>query len=146
MVESRVQVVLLACKEDMVSPAILIESADLKIIETVDGVKMVASNAISFLALLMSVNNIQLHFESHNGPVRHMVHSPCSPAFITCSDDYRARFWYRRNKNTVAAAEKFEYLDIEVNSETEAANTSTRSWIQETLTTSEQPPAAKWHS
>lgn len=26
-----------------------------------------------------------------------MVHSPCSPAFITCSDDYRARFWYRRN-------------------------------------------------
>ncbi|XP_050727777.1 cleavage stimulation factor subunit 1-like isoform X3 [Eriocheir sinensis] len=33
----------------------------------------------------------------HNGPVRHMVHSPCSPAFITCSDDYRARFWYRRN-------------------------------------------------
>ncbi|XP_050718351.1 cleavage stimulation factor subunit 1-like [Eriocheir sinensis] len=33
----------------------------------------------------------------HNGPVQHMVHSPCSPAFITCSDDYRARFWYRRN-------------------------------------------------
>ncbi|XP_050737746.1 cleavage stimulation factor subunit 1-like isoform X2 [Eriocheir sinensis] len=33
----------------------------------------------------------------HNGPVRHMVHSPCSPAFITCSDDYWARFWYRRN-------------------------------------------------
>ena len=33
----------------------------------------------------------------HNGPVRHMVHSPCSPAFITCSDDFRARFWYRRN-------------------------------------------------
>ncbi|XP_076056650.1 cleavage stimulation factor subunit 1 Cst50 [Oratosquilla oratoria] len=33
----------------------------------------------------------------HNGPVRHMVHSPCSPSFITCSDDFRARFWYRRN-------------------------------------------------
>lgn len=33
----------------------------------------------------------------HNGPVRHMVHSPCSPAFVTCSDDFRARFWYRRN-------------------------------------------------
>ncbi|MPC53380.1 Mesencephalic astrocyte-derived neurotrophic factor [Portunus trituberculatus] len=48
--ESRVQVVLLACKEDTVSPAFLIESADLKIVETVDGVKMVASNAISFLA------------------------------------------------------------------------------------------------
>uniref|UniRef100_A0A2P2I6D6 Cleavage stimulation factor 50 kDa subunit n=1 Tax=Hirondellea gigas TaxID=1518452 RepID=A0A2P2I6D6_9CRUS len=33
----------------------------------------------------------------HNGPIRHMVHSPCSPAFVTCSDDFRARFWYRRN-------------------------------------------------
>ncbi|MPC31352.1 hypothetical protein E2C01_024639 [Portunus trituberculatus] len=37
--ESQVWVVLLACKEDMVSPAFLIESADLKIVETVDGVK-----------------------------------------------------------------------------------------------------------
>ncbi|MPC24851.1 hypothetical protein E2C01_017945 [Portunus trituberculatus] len=42
--ESRVQVVCLACKEDTVSPAFLIESADLKIVETVDGVKMVASS------------------------------------------------------------------------------------------------------
>jgi len=33
----------------------------------------------------------------HNGPVRYMVHSPSQPAFITCSDDFRARFWYRRN-------------------------------------------------
>ncbi|MPC32684.1 hypothetical protein E2C01_026009 [Portunus trituberculatus] len=48
--KSRVQVVLLACKEDMVSPAFLIESDDLKIVEKVDGIKMVASNAISFLA------------------------------------------------------------------------------------------------
>ncbi|MPC29428.1 hypothetical protein E2C01_022658 [Portunus trituberculatus] len=37
--ESRVKVVLLACKDDTVSPAFLIESADLKIVETVDGVK-----------------------------------------------------------------------------------------------------------
>ncbi|MPC31174.1 Serine/threonine-protein kinase PAK 1 [Portunus trituberculatus] len=48
--KSRVQVVLLACKEDTISPAFLIRSADLKIVETVDEVKMVASNAISFLA------------------------------------------------------------------------------------------------
>ncbi|MPC80803.1 hypothetical protein E2C01_075396 [Portunus trituberculatus] len=66
--ESRVQVVLLSCKEDTVSPTFLIEFADLKIVETVDGVKMVASNAISFLASRMSVNNIQLHFESKRLP------------------------------------------------------------------------------
>ncbi|MPC69027.1 hypothetical protein E2C01_063240 [Portunus trituberculatus] len=50
--ESRVQVVLLACKEDMVSSAFLIESADLKIIETVNGGMMVASIAKVFSPLL----------------------------------------------------------------------------------------------
>ncbi|MPC46191.1 hypothetical protein E2C01_039903 [Portunus trituberculatus] len=37
--QPRVQVVLLACKEDTVTPNFLIESADLKIVETLDGVK-----------------------------------------------------------------------------------------------------------
>ncbi|CAH1240753.1 CSTF1 [Branchiostoma lanceolatum] len=32
----------------------------------------------------------------HNNVVRSIVHSPTGPAFVTCSDDYRARFWYRR--------------------------------------------------
>ncbi|CAN7987354.1 unnamed protein product [Ixodes pacificus] len=32
----------------------------------------------------------------HNNTVRHLVHSPTGPAFLTCSDDFRARFWYRR--------------------------------------------------
>ncbi|XP_054272971.1 cleavage stimulation factor subunit 1 [Macrosteles quadrilineatus] len=32
----------------------------------------------------------------HNGPVRMIVHSPHSAAFLTCSDDFRARFWYKR--------------------------------------------------
>ncbi|MPC67575.1 hypothetical protein E2C01_061751 [Portunus trituberculatus] len=54
-------------REDTVSPAFLIQSADLKIVETVDGVKMVASNAISDLASLVSVN-IQLHFKSKRLP------------------------------------------------------------------------------
>ncbi|XP_037954444.1 cleavage stimulation factor subunit 1 [Teleopsis dalmanni] len=36
---------------------------------------------------------------SHNGPVRYITHSPNAPAFLTCSDDYRARFWYRRTPN-----------------------------------------------
>ncbi|MPC80594.1 hypothetical protein E2C01_075177 [Portunus trituberculatus] len=67
-VESRVQVVLLARKEDTVSPAFLIESADLKIVETVNGGKMVTSNAIVFLPLV-SMNNIQLHFENLLAPV-----------------------------------------------------------------------------
>lgn len=38
----------------------------------------------------------QLLSLGHNGPVRYLVHSPNAPAFLTCSDDFRARFWYRR--------------------------------------------------
>ncbi|PVD36840.1 hypothetical protein C0Q70_03830 [Pomacea canaliculata] len=32
----------------------------------------------------------------HNGAVRSIAHSPTGPAFITCSEDFRARFWYRK--------------------------------------------------
>lgn len=32
----------------------------------------------------------------HNHPVRLFAHSPTAPAFLTCSDDFRARFWYNR--------------------------------------------------
>ncbi|XP_050413366.1 cleavage stimulation factor subunit 1 [Patella vulgata] len=32
----------------------------------------------------------------HNGVVRSIVHSPTGPAFISCSEDCRARFWYRK--------------------------------------------------
>jgi len=32
----------------------------------------------------------------HNNAIRHLVHSPCTPAFLSCSEDYRARFWYCR--------------------------------------------------
>ncbi|XP_001868654.2 cleavage stimulation factor subunit 1 isoform X1 [Culex quinquefasciatus] len=35
----------------------------------------------------------------HNGAVRFIVHSPNHPAFLTCSDDYRARFWVRRSNS-----------------------------------------------
>jgi cleavage stimulation factor subunit 1 len=38
----------------------------------------------------------QLLSLGHNGPVRYITHSACTPAFLTCSDDFRARFWYRR--------------------------------------------------
>lgn len=38
----------------------------------------------------------QLLSLGHNGPVRYIVHSPHSAAFLTCSDDFRARFWYKR--------------------------------------------------
>ncbi|XP_018909038.1 cleavage stimulation factor subunit 1 [Bemisia tabaci] len=37
----------------------------------------------------------------HNGPVRLIVHSPHSASFLTCSDDFRARFWYRRQLHAV---------------------------------------------
>ncbi|CAG0893890.1 unnamed protein product [Cyprideis torosa] len=32
----------------------------------------------------------------HNAAVRRVVHSPIAPAFMSCSDDFRARFWYKR--------------------------------------------------
>ena len=32
----------------------------------------------------------------HNNPVRFIAHSPTSSSFITCSDDYRARFWHSK--------------------------------------------------
>lgn len=38
----------------------------------------------------------QLLSLGHNSAVRLIVHSPTHAGFITCSDDFRARFWYRR--------------------------------------------------
>jgi len=35
-------------------------------------------------------------YAGHNGVVRYIAHSPIGPAFVSCSDDYRARFWYRK--------------------------------------------------
>ncbi|KAL0277084.1 UNVERIFIED_CONTAM: hypothetical protein PYX00_004488 [Menopon gallinae] len=40
----------------------------------------------------------QLLSLGHNGPVRMIMHSPTGPAFVSCSDDHRARFWQRRTK------------------------------------------------
>ncbi|XP_028968262.1 cleavage stimulation factor subunit 1 [Galendromus occidentalis] len=33
----------------------------------------------------------------HKLKVRYICHSPTKPAFLTCSDDHRARFWFRRS-------------------------------------------------
>jgi cleavage stimulation factor subunit 1 len=38
----------------------------------------------------------QLLSLGHNGVVRFIVHSTTEPAFLTCSDDFRARFWFKR--------------------------------------------------
>jgi len=38
----------------------------------------------------------QLLSLGHNNLVRSIVHSPMGPAFVTCSDDFRARFWYKK--------------------------------------------------
>jgi len=32
----------------------------------------------------------------HAAPIRDFIHSKTSPAFITCSDDCKARFWYKK--------------------------------------------------
>ena len=32
----------------------------------------------------------------HTAPVRRFAHSPTDPAFVTGSDDNRARFWYKK--------------------------------------------------
>ncbi len=45
--------------------------------------------------VIVSINHWK--FSGHNGAVRYIVHAPSTAAFLTCSDDYRARFWYRRN-------------------------------------------------
>jgi len=54
-----------------------------------------------------SSNDVQVEFGlqgwcvcacvGHNGVVRCIAHSPVGPAFVSCSDDYRARFWHRKN-------------------------------------------------
>ncbi|XP_022179389.1 cleavage stimulation factor subunit 1-like [Myzus persicae] len=41
----------------------------------------------------------QLLSLGHNGPIRSIVHSPNSAAFLTCSDDFRARFWFKKQMN-----------------------------------------------
>ena len=41
----------------------------------------------------------QLLSLGHNGAVRFITHSPTEAAFLTCSDDFRARFWYKRTNN-----------------------------------------------
>lgn len=43
----------------------------------------------------------------HNNIVRCIVHSPTNPGFMTCSDDFRARFWYRRTTTDWAAVRLF---------------------------------------
>lgn len=57
--------------------------------------------ATTSLCAWNSRNASRAHLMSlgHNGPVRHIVHSPTHPAFLTCSDDFRARFWVRRNNS-----------------------------------------------
>jgi len=32
----------------------------------------------------------------HTAPTRAFVHSPTMPAFVTGSDDFRARFWFKK--------------------------------------------------
>jgi cleavage stimulation factor subunit 1 len=38
----------------------------------------------------------QLLALGHNQPVRFLAHSPTTSSFLTCSDDFRARFWHKR--------------------------------------------------
>lgn len=59
---------------------------------------MFPDEATTSLCSWNSRNGARLNLMSlgHNGAVRYFVHSPNSPAFLTCSDDYRARFWFKR--------------------------------------------------
>lgn len=60
---------------------------------------MYPDEATTSLCSWNSRNASRAHLLSlgHNGPVRHIVHSPTHAAFLSCSDDYRARFWVRRS-------------------------------------------------
>lgn len=59
---------------------------------------MFPDEATTSLCAWNSRNASRKHLLSlgHNGPVRHISHSPTTAAFLTCSDDFRARFWSRR--------------------------------------------------
>ena len=36
----------------------------------------------------------------HNSIARHISHSPTQSAFLSCSDDFRARFWFHKQQQT----------------------------------------------
>lgn len=36
----------------------------------------------------------------HNGPVHQIAHSTTCPGFISCSEDHRARFWYKKSSTS----------------------------------------------
>ncbi|KAL5238932.1 hypothetical protein ACI65C_006342 [Semiaphis heraclei] len=44
-----------------------------------------------------NANRQQLLSLGHTGPIRSIAHSPKSVAFLTCSDDFKARFWYKKH-------------------------------------------------
>lgn len=45
-----------------------------------------------------SAERQQLLSLGHNNAIRYFAHSSTAPAFLTCSDDFRARFWYYRQE------------------------------------------------
>lgn len=49
-----------------------------------------------FKNLMLDIYQIPFLSPGHNNVVRCISHSPTGPAFVTCSDDFRARFWYRK--------------------------------------------------
>ncbi|CAO1389007.1 unnamed protein product [Diamesa hyperborea] len=59
--------------------------------------------ATTSLCAWNSRNASRCHLMSlgHNGAVRHLSHSPTHPAFLTCSQDNRARFWVCRNVHKI---------------------------------------------
>ena len=48
---------------------------------------------LEFFIVLLKVVGFFLVL-GHNNHIRCITHSPIGAAFVSCSDDFRARFWY----------------------------------------------------
>lgn len=60
------------------------------------------SNSHSLFVLQLVKNETislkEYYFSGHTAATRTFTHSPTMPAFVTGSDDYRARFWYKKSQ------------------------------------------------
>ncbi|MPC20998.1 NSFL1 cofactor p47 [Portunus trituberculatus] len=92
--ESRVQVVLLAFKKDMISPAFLIESADLKMLRMPDGSRLVA----------------RMNHTHTVGDIRHFVQT-AQPAYITIDFGLMTTFPYAELTNLAQTVSEAKLLN-----------------------------------
>lgn len=53
-----------------------------------------ANGSISYSSVVIFSIFHHFLFTGHNNTIGCVRHSPTAAAFVSCSDDFRARFWY----------------------------------------------------